>query len=881
MKSMTIQPSFMGTDIQARARSVIDFNKNTISGMENPCKILCFGDSLTAGYTPLFVHKFNKEFPGIKADIINAGIGGETSRDALKRLTGLLEEKPTIVVVGFGMNDMAKAISQQEFTDNISKIVDAFVQTNARVLLLTLNPIYTFPDDKNALIDQFNLIIKEVAYQKHIRIIDINSLWRQEIKPWYKGLHDAVHPNELGYQIYCKAILRIISRRSIIILWQYNGNPCKCNYACPYCTYNSKTQEGHYFSGKIEDWHDAFKKTFGNQHLVFYFGHGEPMVGDKWLDVVAMIGSEPNWEMRVISNISVSLTKLLQSRVSQEGRLNINASFHPSMTTIERFLKKLYECRQYGIEVPIVYTMWPPYFKRFKNDFGIFNEHHFLIHLRRFQGIFRGKRYPQGYTDEERQFMAKYMDDAMIKYMLSWEPSYGKLTWTGVDFIILDNKGNAGYCDDFRPNKYSLGNIFDNSLRLLSEPHPFPGRDVSDGTADGVANFLELNYQQLTENHVLSFARQGGVYHTPNGVYYKNMHTDFNNPRIRAEYNFPPRNITDCYFIIAHGNSNYFSRLKKIFQFIVPEKLKSSLLMAFPYTRKIISTISLIILHCLCFLYACMRGLPGIKIHIFGWKYALSLLYARDWTGFKRMFLNPIPLLRYMEFSFTLRSVNWENVNRVLDISSPRLLTAYLLTTQPTLKMSIINPDNQDIIATRDLFAKCYLNKPLDISCLYPNDITEEEAYDVIYSLSVMEHVLEENETTFLLKIWSMLKPGGTLLITVPVNAKYLEEYRKEDTYGLGYPHNDEKKIFFQRCYDDHSLKQRIFNVLQTMPHTMEIFGFKKGWKFHSYIERCKTLGLKEVAKDSYYASKYIRRFDRVSELPERGICCMSFIKFN
>lgn len=546
--------------------------------MENPCKILCFGDSLTVGYVPVFKRRFKQEFPNIDYKIVNAGVGGETSREGVQRLPKLLGERPQVVLIGFGMNDQAKGVSTVEFANNLFQMIYSFEDVGARVLLLTVNPVQKGrKDSRNARVDLYNQVIKDVAYEKCIRIAEVNSLWKRELKPWHKGLKDSVHPNKLGYEVYCKALLRIVPRRNIILLWQYNGNPCECNYACPYCSYNPSTQKGHYFKGAIESWREAFKKSFGNQRLAFYLAHGEPMAGERFYDVLDMVGDEPNWEVRMTSNISLPLARLVKTRVAREHRLNVNASFHPTMTKIEDFLKQALFLREHGIEVPIVYVMWPPFFKRFEQDFEVFNEHRFLVHVRRFQGLYRGKRYPQAYTEEERLFMARYMDDAMIKYMLSWEPSFGKLTWSGVDFIIIDNEGNVGYCDDFRPDRHCLGNIFEGTLRLLSEPQPFPGRGVSDGTVDGVANFLELNYQQLTDNNVITFARQGGVYHTPRGVFYRNLHTDFHNGWIRTKYRFAPRNIMDCYYLLLCGEGSFDLKVKRALQFLLPEVITSNL----------------------------------------------------------------------------------------------------------------------------------------------------------------------------------------------------------------------------------------------------------------------------------------------------------------
>ena len=42
-----------------------------------------------------------------------------------------------------------------------------------------------------------------------------------------------------------------------------------------------------------------------------------------------------------------------------------------------------------------------------------------------------------------------------------------------------------------------------------------------------VANLVEVDYEQLTRNQVLSYARQGGVHHTGEGVHYEYRDFDF------------------------------------------------------------------------------------------------------------------------------------------------------------------------------------------------------------------------------------------------------------------------------------------------------------------------------------------------------------------
>lgn len=66
-------------------------------------KMVLFGDSITAGYTKKEITakltcRMSEYFP--KADIINAGIPGETTEDGLKRIEAhVLKYKPDIVVI--------------------------------------------------------------------------------------------------------------------------------------------------------------------------------------------------------------------------------------------------------------------------------------------------------------------------------------------------------------------------------------------------------------------------------------------------------------------------------------------------------------------------------------------------------------------------------------------------------------------------------------------------------------------------------------------------------------------------------------------------------------------------------------------------------------
>lgn len=69
--------------------------------------LVCFGDSLTSGVGA----EKGKDYPSIlsrklKIPVINAGHSGDTTENALERVDSVIEQKPEIVIVEFGANDL-------------------------------------------------------------------------------------------------------------------------------------------------------------------------------------------------------------------------------------------------------------------------------------------------------------------------------------------------------------------------------------------------------------------------------------------------------------------------------------------------------------------------------------------------------------------------------------------------------------------------------------------------------------------------------------------------------------------------------------------------------------------------------------------------------
>jgi acyl-CoA thioesterase-1 len=531
--------------------------------MENPCTLLLFGDSITKDYSPHLEKALRSNYPEIDLTVINNGVSGETSRDALTRLEQSVSKKPDVVVIGFGMNDWRKGVDTKEYKKNLTQMIVTFESAGARVVLNTVSPSYNFKQRKyNNETTQYSKIVRELAYEKRVKIADIETVWNREMKKPKDGLGDELHPNILGYEIIVKSLMWIVTRKYTTVLWQYNGREAKCNYRCPYCYYIGLHNASDRFTGYIDQWHERFLEAFGKQNLIFYLAFGEPTIGAQFPDVLNMIGNQHNWQLRITSNISHNLSTIYKSKAAREGRLNVNASYHPSMTKRDDFFKNLQLLRKNGIEPSIVYVAYPPFLDHFFDDIRFFSENGFVVHVRRFQGYYKKELYPWAYTDKQKRDIAGYSDDGMIKYMLNQHISKGGLTFSGLHFFAVDNAGNIGYdANAFRPYtalRNIFGNIHTGNFRPNLVPSEYPG--YAEGTVDGVANIVSANYKQLENNNVIHFASQGGVYKDSDGkVIYSNEEKDFTNPRIRAEYNFAPQKLKD-YLVYFGGSGSAFKQ---------------------------------------------------------------------------------------------------------------------------------------------------------------------------------------------------------------------------------------------------------------------------------------------------------------------------------
>lgn len=130
--------------------------------------IVCFGDSLTAGYGADPGHSYPDDLQnlldarGYHYRVINKGISGNTTKDGVARLNSVLAAHPAIVVVEFGGNDGLRGLPVTATRANLDKIISTLQDAGVKVALagITLPPDYG-PDYIKQINDTFTLAAKK------------------------------------------------------------------------------------------------------------------------------------------------------------------------------------------------------------------------------------------------------------------------------------------------------------------------------------------------------------------------------------------------------------------------------------------------------------------------------------------------------------------------------------------------------------------------------------------------------------------------------------------------------------------------------------------------------------------------------------------------
>ena len=205
-------------------------NEQTITGGEmktGPITYVALGDSTGAGLGAVeggYVARLHNRIVEQRPDsqLFNLCISGATTVEVLRgQLNKGVTQKPDLVTLGIGINDISHGLTIEEFAKNYDEILSTLKEkTQAQIVVTNIPNISTAPvvaswmrDRYHQQIVSFNQRLEEIANTHGVTVFDIYSITSRELPshPEYFS-RDGFHPSDKGYELWATEMWPTIAR---------------------------------------------------------------------------------------------------------------------------------------------------------------------------------------------------------------------------------------------------------------------------------------------------------------------------------------------------------------------------------------------------------------------------------------------------------------------------------------------------------------------------------------------------------------------------------------------------------------------------------------------------------------------------------------------
>jgi len=169
-------------------------------------RVVFFGTSLTEGYGlarpeveawPFHVERFAEE-AGLNLRIRNAGLSGETSAGAVRRLDWVLQQDADVLVLESGANDGLRGLSTSDLESNLSAMVGR-VRERHPDIQIALVAMEAPPNLGDAYANDFRDVFSRVAERHGVSLTPFLLDGVAGVPALNQG--DGVHPTAEGHRI--------------------------------------------------------------------------------------------------------------------------------------------------------------------------------------------------------------------------------------------------------------------------------------------------------------------------------------------------------------------------------------------------------------------------------------------------------------------------------------------------------------------------------------------------------------------------------------------------------------------------------------------------------------------------------------------------------
>jgi len=174
--------------------------------------LVCFGDSITAGYGldtsqsyPAVLEPLLSKH-GFHYRVVNQGVSGNTTKDAVARVNSIVALHPDVVVVEFGGNDGLRGLPLDATRRNLDSVLTTLQAAKIRILLVGI----TLPPNYGAdYIQSFNAVYRDAASKHHVPLMPM----------LYDGIYtvpgtiqeDGIHPTAKGSELIAEHMLPLLT----------------------------------------------------------------------------------------------------------------------------------------------------------------------------------------------------------------------------------------------------------------------------------------------------------------------------------------------------------------------------------------------------------------------------------------------------------------------------------------------------------------------------------------------------------------------------------------------------------------------------------------------------------------------------------------------
>lgn len=181
--------------------------------VEKRLKILCFGDSITQGYTSKYtsLSYVNQMARALDAEVVNQGIGGyyfnEDTIDA-----SILACEPDVITVAYGTNDYSRYETAEEYSAHTGAYIRKLAQLFPDTKIVGILPLYRNDENHQVrkLYRSYSLDDARQILKSHYEVLPNGYVIEETGIPHIPQAYapDFLHPNELGFSIMAQGITR-------------------------------------------------------------------------------------------------------------------------------------------------------------------------------------------------------------------------------------------------------------------------------------------------------------------------------------------------------------------------------------------------------------------------------------------------------------------------------------------------------------------------------------------------------------------------------------------------------------------------------------------------------------------------------------------------